>query len=118
MGGYDFLNTFVVIVSFLLFLCLTIFSSPCSSDIGVATSTSGEVKWYQFNLDSIAFPALSTGIFGFPKPLAAQVILSTILDYLAHNPASKPNLVRVVLFDEDTVQAFVEVWEQDDYFGS
>ena len=89
-------------MSFLLFLCLTIFLPPCSSDIGV-TSTSGEVKWYQFNLDSIALPTLSTGIFGFLKPLAAQVILSTILDYLAHNPASNLNLVRVVLFDEDTV---------------
>jgi O-acetyl-ADP-ribose deacetylase (regulator of RNase III) len=70
------------------------------------------------DIDSIAFPALSTGIYGFPKTLAAQVILSTILDYLAHNPASNLNLVRVVLFDEDTAQAFLKVWEQHDNFGS
>jgi O-acetyl-ADP-ribose deacetylase (regulator of RNase III) len=87
--------------------------------VKLASAIHGSLKLAEtLNLDSIAFPALSTGIFGFPKPLAAQVILSTILVYLAHNPASSLNLVRVVLFDEDTVQAFLKVWEQDDYFGS
>jgi len=85
----------------------------------LASAIYGSLKLAEtLGLDSIAFPALSTGIFGFPKPLAAQVILSTILDYLAHNPASNLDLVRVVLFDEDTVRAFLQVWEQDDYFGS
>jgi O-acetyl-ADP-ribose deacetylase (regulator of RNase III) len=87
--------------------------------VKLASAIYGSLKLVEtLGLDSIAFPALSTGIFGFPKPLAAQVIFSTIIDYLAHNLATKPKLVRVVLFDEDTVQAFLKVWEQDDYFGS
>ncbi len=69
-------------------------------------------------LGSIAFPAISTGIFGFPKSLAAQMILSTILDYLTHNPASSLKLIRLVLFDQETLQAFIKAWEQDDHFRS
>jgi O-acetyl-ADP-ribose deacetylase (regulator of RNase III) len=85
----------------------------------LASAIYGSLKLAEtLDIDSIAFPALSTGIYGFPKTLAAQVILSTILDYLAHNPASNLNLVRVVLFDEDTAQAFLKVWEQHDNIGS
>jgi len=69
----------------------------------------------QHSLGSIALPAISTGIFGFPRSLAAQVILSTIQDYLAHNPGSSLNLIRLVLFDQETLQAFLKAWEQDDH---
>jgi O-acetyl-ADP-ribose deacetylase (regulator of RNase III) len=33
-------------------------------------------------LNSIAFPAISTGVFGFPIDSAAEIMLSTIIDYL------------------------------------
>jgi O-acetyl-ADP-ribose deacetylase (regulator of RNase III) len=69
-------------------------------------------------LNSIAFPAISTGIFGFPQSLAAQVILSSIQDYLTHSPTSSIKLIRLVLFDQETLQAFIKVWEQDDHFGA
>jgi len=69
----------------------------------------------QLGLDSIALPAISTGIFGFPISLAAQVILSTIRDYFTHNPHSNLKLVRVVLFNQEPLQAFLKAWEQDDH---
>jgi O-acetyl-ADP-ribose deacetylase (regulator of RNase III) len=72
----------------------------------------------QLGLGSIAFPAISTGIFGFPKSLAARVILSTMDDYLSRNPGSNLKLIRLVLFDQDTLQAFINAWEQDDHFRS
>jgi O-acetyl-ADP-ribose deacetylase (regulator of RNase III) len=72
----------------------------------------------QLNLGSIAFPAISTGIFGFPKPLAAQVCLSAIQSYLVDNPNSSLKLIRLVLFDRETLQTFVEEWEQDDHLGA
>jgi len=34
------------------------------------------------NLKTIAFPAISTGIFGFPIKKCAQIMLSTTIDYL------------------------------------
>ena len=33
------------------------------------------------NLTSISFPAISTGIFGFPKDRCAQIMLRTVIDY-------------------------------------
>jgi O-acetyl-ADP-ribose deacetylase (regulator of RNase III) len=72
----------------------------------------------QLNLSSIAFPAISTGIFGFPKYLAGQVIINTIQDYLRSNPASGLKLICLVLYDDHTVQAFLDVWEQGDHFAT
>ncbi len=63
----------------------------------------------ELRLQSIAFPAISTGIFGFPKDRAARVMLSAIEQYLASNP-SGVTLVRVVLFDDLTLRAFMTIW--------
>ncbi len=52
------------------------------------------------NLQSIAFPAISTGVYGYPKADAARIALTTILDFLKAHHA--PNLVRLVLFDAST----------------
>ena len=72
----------------------------------------------QLGLSSIALPALSTGIFGFPKLRAARVILAAILGYFDHNPGAQLKLVRLVLFDPATVQPFLEVWDQDDHLAA
>jgi putative ATPase len=69
----------------------------------------------ELSLASIALPALSTGVYGFPRPLAAGVILGTIQDYVAENPASSLKTIHLVLFDQETVQAFLNAWEQDDH---
>ena len=36
-------------------------------------------------LHTVAFPAISTGVYGFPLPRAARIALRTILDFLAHD---------------------------------
>lgn len=36
-------------------------------------------------LHSVAFPAISTGIFGFPLPRAAEIMISTTIEYLKGN---------------------------------
>jgi len=65
----------------------------------------------QLELRSIAFPAISTGIFGFPKERAARVTLLAMRDYFARNPASGLRLVRLTLFDQGTVEAFLQAWD-------
>jgi O-acetyl-ADP-ribose deacetylase (regulator of RNase III) len=72
----------------------------------------------QLGLGSMAFPAISTGIFGFPTGLAAQVMFSAIEGYIEHNPSSSLKLVRIVLYDRQTVLTFVQEWEKDDLFGA
>ena len=59
--------------------------------------------------ESIAFPAISTGVYGYPIDLAAEHSLSTIRDFLAAH--EKPPLVRVVLFGEGAFGAFSRVLE-------
>lgn len=61
----------------------------------------------ELGLASIAFPALSTGIFGFPKGRAAKVILKTIEDYFSTN-ASGLHTVRLTLWDDETAKAFLD----------
>jgi len=56
------------------------------------------------NLRSIAFPAISTGIFGFPKDRCATIMLSTTIAYLE----GPTNLEKVVycLYDKKTLDLF------------
>jgi O-acetyl-ADP-ribose deacetylase (regulator of RNase III) len=65
----------------------------------------------QLQLASIAFPAISTGIFGFPKERAARLILKSVQDYFAANPASGLKQVRLTLYDQPTLDAFLQVWK-------
>ncbi|MBI3151808.1 MAG: macro domain-containing protein [Chloroflexi bacterium] len=60
---------------------------------------------------SISMPAISTGIFGFPKDRAAEIIFKSINTYFGAKGDSSVKLVRVVLFDESTVAAFLNVWD-------
>jgi O-acetyl-ADP-ribose deacetylase (regulator of RNase III) len=60
----------------------------------------------EMNLTSIALPAISTGIFGFPKALGAQVILDAITQFFDQHPASSLNDVRLTLIDRESVEIF------------
>lgn len=59
---------------------------------------------------SISMPAISTGIFGFPKERAAGIIFNSLDNYFKTQANSTVKLVRLVLFDDATVQAFLRVW--------
>ncbi len=53
---------------------------------------------------SVAFPAISTGIYGYPVELAAPVALRATWEALAEHPEIA--VVRFVLFDEHSYGAF------------
>lgn len=59
---------------------------------------------------SIAMPAISTGIFGFPKRRAAALIIQAISEYFQQNPDSSIKLIKLVLFDQATTKAFMDSW--------
>jgi len=59
---------------------------------------------------SISMPAISTGIFGFPKDRAAEIIFSTIETYFTEVKTSVIQTVRLVLFDDATVKVFLDIW--------
>jgi len=57
-------------------------------------------------LKSIAFPAISTGIFGFPKDRCATIMLSTTIAYL--EGPTKLEKVVYCLYDKKTLEIFEE----------
>jgi len=57
---------------------------------------------------TIAFPAISCGVFGWSPRDAAPVAVGAVRDYLRAYPDSGITLVRFVLFDERARSAFEE----------
>jgi O-acetyl-ADP-ribose deacetylase (regulator of RNase III) len=58
-------------------------------------------------LKSLAFPSISTGVYGYPMADAAQVALNTVTDYLAQHPEIK--LVRFVLLGRPAYEVYEKV---------
>lgn len=58
---------------------------------------------------TVAFPAISTGIYGFPRERAAKIVIATIRDFL--NGHETPHEVRLVFFSEDDMSLFLSVAE-------
>lgn len=54
---------------------------------------------------SIAFPALSTGAYGYPLAEASVIAVGTVHGWLLNNPG-KLDLVRFVLFGDDALAAY------------
>jgi O-acetyl-ADP-ribose deacetylase (regulator of RNase III) len=65
---------------------------------------------------SVAFPAISTGAYGYPLGEAAFVALRTVVDFLRAHPEIK--LVRFVLFDQRALEAFEKALERLNPAGS
>ena len=60
---------------------------------------------------SIAFPAISTGIYGYPKKEAATVAVHTVRSYLEEHPGRIEKVV-VVLFDDESLQIYKELMKR------
>lgn len=87
-------------------------------DKKLAEAVAGSLRLAErLKLTSIAFPAISTGIFGFPKERAAGIIYWSIGDYFENHPASSLKQARLTLFDQPTLQAFLQVWEEQGLGG-
>jgi O-acetyl-ADP-ribose deacetylase (regulator of RNase III) len=59
------------------------------------------------NCATIAFPNISTGIYGYPKREAAEIALKTVKDYLKENEL--PEKVYFVCFDEENYRIYDEL---------
>lgn len=61
-------------------------------------------------LKSIAFPAISTGAFGFPKDRCANVMLNAVVEYA--NETTGLEKVIFCLYDDETFRIFKDTLEQ------
>jgi O-acetyl-ADP-ribose deacetylase (regulator of RNase III) len=62
------------------------------------------------NIFSIAFPAISTGVYGFPKELAATIAINETREFLKSNPY--PEKVIFVAFSEADHEIYRRILEQ------
>ena len=60
----------------------------------------------EHKISSVAFPSISTGIYGYPVQEASRIALKTVWNYLKDH--SEIKLVRFVLFDAATYRAYEE----------
>lgn len=63
-----------------------------------------------YGLHSITFPAISTGIYGFPKDRAARIIFSAIEEWVKGHPDSTLREIRVCLYDDESARIFLDAF--------
>ena len=59
---------------------------------------------HEHQVRSIAFPSISTGVYGFPVKRAARIAVDTLRDTATTYPEINP--IRMVTFGEDTTRAY------------
>ncbi len=64
------------------------------------------LKAEEMKLESIALPAISSGIFGFPKPRCAEIMITTAQDFCRSHPQSSLRRICFTNIDEQTVSIF------------
>jgi O-acetyl-ADP-ribose deacetylase len=57
-------------------------------------------------LKSIAFPAISTGVYGFPKAPAAVIVYRVLKEFLSHH--NLPHTVFLVFYSSSDEQTFLD----------
>jgi O-acetyl-ADP-ribose deacetylase len=62
------------------------------------------------NLETVAFPSISTGAYGYPVDSAAEVALQTVLKFLQKKSSLQE--VVFVLFDNRTCEVYIEELER------
>ena len=77
-----------------------------SDTIKGSLTLAGNLKY-----ESIGLPAISTGIFGFPKQKAAPIVFESIRSYFKNNPGTTLKIVKIVLYDLPTLKVFLQEYD-------
>jgi len=64
---------------------------------------------YQSKFESIAFPNISTGVYGYPKSQAADIAIKSVRDFLKSN--KYPKTVIFVCFDDENYSIYKKLLE-------
>ncbi|WP_456420341.1 macro domain-containing protein [Thermovibrio sp.] len=62
----------------------------------------------ELGLKSVALPAISTGIFGYPKRKGVRVIVDEVVRYLKENPSTSLKEIHFTAIDRETAEFFKE----------
>lgn len=64
----------------------------------------------RYGCQSVAFPLISAGIFGYPKDQALRIASDAIRDFLMENDENAQMLVYIVLFDKASLQISLKLY--------
>lgn len=70
----------------------------------------------EHKVERIAFPAISTGIYGYPKWEAARIAVDTVMDFMKGHPEDVREAV-FVLFDEESYGIYQELISEKECTG-
>ncbi|KAF1085386.1 O-acetyl-ADP-ribose deacetylase [Sporotomaculum syntrophicum] len=62
------------------------------------------------DINSIAFPSISTGAYGYPVKQAAAIAVAAVLEFADSH--SQPGLIRFVLFSDQDLVVYQAAWEE------
>ncbi len=81
-------------------------------DVKLADAIKGSLRVASdLGLASLSLPAISTGIFGFPKERAAKIIFLTIEQYLTQNADSSLKEVRLILYGQADAELYLKFFK-------
>ena len=63
-------------------------------------------------LKSISMPAISSGIFGFPKDRCAEILVKEALNYIKANPKGSLKLIEFCVYDDLTTGYFKKEFDK------
>lgn len=61
---------------------------------------------------TLAFPAISTGIYGYPLDQATSIAVGTVRQYLENRPQTTITEITFVCFDDATLRAYEQALEE------
>jgi len=89
-----------------------VWGETSDDDKNLADAVTGSLQTAdELKCESISMPAISTGIFGFPKDRAAGIIFKAIQTYFEQNPNAALKQARIVLFDQPIIEVFLNIWK-------
>ncbi|KQC12519.1 MAG: hypothetical protein APR63_10790 [Desulfuromonas sp. SDB] len=65
---------------------------------------------HEKSIKSIAFPAISTGVYGYPKPQAAEIAVNTVLKFLKDHQL--PQQVIFTCFSPEDLEIYNQVYKK------
>ena len=79
--------------------------SPCDAELLTSVHWQALQLASKHGIASVAFPAISTGVYGYPMDEAAPIALRTAIDFMRQHPDIR--LVRFVLFGHRAYQMYL-----------
>ena len=65
----------------------------------------------QNNIKTIAFPAISCGVYGYPVEQACEIAMNEIIEFLSNNDSIEK--VIFTCFDQNIYRAYIEIFERE-----